>query len=56
MKRWNLFLSEEILDKTQKLAKKKGVSTADIVRIALEKYHQAVEKAENAAKEAANVR
>ena len=55
MKRWNLFLSEETLEKTQKLAKKKGVSTADVVRIALEKYLQAVEKHEKAVVEAQNV-
>ena len=55
MKRWNLFLSEETLEKTQKLAKKKGVSTADVVRIALEKYLQAVEKHEKAVSEAQNV-
>lgn len=55
MKRWNLFLSEETLEKTQKLAKKKGVSTADVVRIALEKYLQAVEKHEKALAEAQNV-
>jgi predicted DNA-binding protein len=55
MKRWNLFISEELLEKTQKLAKKKGLSAADIVRISLEKYLQAVEKHEKAVAEAQNV-
>jgi hypothetical protein len=55
MKRWNLFLHEQTLEKTQKLAKRKGISTADVVRIALEKYLQAVEKHEKAVAEAQNV-
>jgi predicted DNA-binding protein len=55
MKRWNLFLPVELLEKTQKLAKKRGVSSADVVRISLEKYHQAVEKHEKALAEAQNV-
>jgi predicted DNA-binding protein len=55
MKRWNLFLPVELLEKTQKLAKKRGVSSADVVRISLEKYHQAVEKHEKALVEAQNV-
>jgi predicted DNA-binding protein len=55
MKRWNLFLPVELLEKTQKLAKKRGVSSADIVRISLEKYHQAIEKHEKALAEAQNV-
>jgi predicted DNA-binding protein len=55
MKRWNLFISEELLEKTQKLAKKKGLSSADIVRISLEKYLQAVEKHEKTLAEAQNV-
>jgi predicted DNA-binding protein len=55
MKRWNMFISEELLQKTQKFAKKKGLSTADIVRISLEKYLQAVEKHEKAVAEAQNV-
>jgi predicted DNA-binding protein len=55
MKRWNLFLPVDLLEKTQKLAKKRGVSSADVVRISLEKYHQAVEKHEKALVEAQNV-
>lgn len=55
MKRWNLFLPPTLLEKTQKLAKKRGVSAADVVRISLEKYHQAVEKHEKALAEAQNV-
>ena len=55
MKRWNLFLPLGLLEKTQKLAKKRGVSSADVVRISLEKCHQAVEKHEKALAEAQNV-
>ncbi len=55
MKRWNLFIPVNLLEKTQNLAKKRGVSAADVVRIALEKYLLAVEKQEKAALEAENV-
>jgi predicted DNA-binding protein len=55
MKRWNLFLPLDLLEKTQKLAKKRGVSSADVVRIAVEKYHQAVEKHEKVLAESQNV-
>lgn len=55
MKRWNLFIPVNLLEKTQNLAKKRGVSSADVVRIALEKYLQAVEKHEKALAEAQNV-
>ena len=37
------------------LAKKRGVSSADVVRISLEQYHQALEKHEKALAEAQNV-
>ena len=55
MKRWNLFIPVNLLEKTQNLAKKRGVSSADVVRIALEKYLVAVEKHEKALAEAENV-
>jgi len=55
MKRWNLFIPVNLLEKTQNLAKKRGVSAADVVRIALEKYLLAVEKQEKTALEAENV-
>lgn len=55
MKRWNLFIPVPLLEKTQNLAKKRGVSAADVVRIALEKYLQALEKQEKAAAETENV-
>ena len=55
MKRWNLFIPVNLLEKTQNLAKKRGVSSADVVRIALEKYLVAVEKHEKALAEAQNV-
>jgi predicted DNA-binding protein len=55
MKRWNLFLDDELLEKTKKLAAKKRVPAADVVRIALEKYLQAVEAHEKRLAEAANV-
>lgn len=55
MKRWNLFLDDELLEKTKKLAVKKKVAAADVVRIALEKYLQAVEAHEKRLAEAENV-
>lgn len=55
MKRWNLFIPVNLLEKTQNLAKKRGVSSADVVRIALEKYLVAVEKHEKALAEVENV-
>jgi predicted DNA-binding protein len=55
MKRWNLFIPVPLLEKAQNLAKKRGVSAADVVRIALEKYLQALEKQEKALAEAENV-
>lgn len=55
MKRWNLFIPVNLLEKTQNLAKRRGVSSADVVRIALEKYLVAVEKHEKALAEAENV-
>jgi len=45
MKRWNLFLPPELIENYKKLAAKKGVSSAEMARIAMEKYLQAVEKA-----------
>lgn len=51
MVRRNFFLPNELHDKAARLARRKGVKTADIVRTALEKYLQAVERAENLAKE-----
>lgn len=58
MKRWNLFLPPELIENYKKLAAKKGVSSAEMARIAMEKYLQAVEKAQKAQKatsETANV-
>ena len=54
MKRWNLYLPEELIEKYRVLATQKGVSSAEMARIAMEKYHQAVEKAQKQASEAAN--
>jgi predicted DNA-binding protein len=51
MVRRNFFLPNELHDKAATLARRKGVKTADIVRTALEKYLQAVERAEKLAKE-----
>lgn len=55
MKRWNLFLPPELLQKTKDMAVKNGVSASDLVRIALEKYLQALEKAQKQAQETENV-
>lgn len=47
MTRWNLFMPSELLEKTKKLAKKRHISSSDVVRAALMAYIAAVEKAEN---------
>lgn len=54
MTRRNIFLPDDTHEKAVQLARRKGVKTADIIRTALEKYLQAVERAENAAREARN--
>lgn len=54
MKRWNLFLPDELMAAIKALAEKKGVAAADVVRTACEKYLAAVKKAEIAAREASN--
>lgn len=54
MTRRNVFLPDDLHDKAVHLARRKGVKTADVIRTALEKYLQAVERAEKAAQEARN--
>lgn len=54
MKRWNLFLPPELIEKYKKMATQKGVSSAEMARIAMEKYAQAVEKAQKQASETTN--
>lgn len=54
MKRWNLFLPPELIEKYKQMATKKGVSSAEMARIAMEKYAQAVEKAQKSTQEVAN--
>ena len=54
MKRWNLFLPEELIEKYKKMATQKGVSSAEMARIAMEKYAQAVEKAQKPVAETEN--
>lgn len=46
MTRWNLFMPSDLMEKTKKLAKKRHISSADVVRAALIAYISAVEKAE----------
>lgn len=48
MKRWNLFLPEELINEVKELAKRKDVPAADVVRTACEKYLAAVKRAEEA--------
>lgn len=55
MKRWNLFLPPELIEKYKKMATKKGVSSAEMARIAMEKYALAVEKAQKPVVEPENV-
>lgn len=54
MTRRNVFLPNDLHNKAVHLARRKGVKTADVIRTALEKYLQAVERAEKAAQEARN--
>lgn len=55
MKRWNLFLPPELIEKYKQMATKKGVSSAEMARIAMEKYVQVVEKAQKSSAETTNV-
>jgi hypothetical protein len=58
MIRWNLFMPVDLMEKTKKLALKRHISSADVVRAALIAYLAAVEKAESrtaVAVESANV-
>lgn len=55
LKRWNLFMPPELLEKTQKIAKKQHISASDVVRKALITYIAAVEKAELAKTKAQEV-
>lgn len=48
MKRWNLFLPDELLAEAKKVAEKHNVAASDVVRTALEKYLAAVKRAEEA--------
>lgn len=54
MRRRNLYIPDQLMDRVQKLAKRKNVPMADIIRTAMEKYMDAVDRAEAKAKEAAN--
>jgi len=55
MKRWNMFFPQDLLEEVKKLAVKKGVTAADVMRVACEKYMAAVKKAEIAEQERENV-
>lgn len=48
MKRHNLFLPDALVDDARKLAQRRGIALADVIRTALEKYLQAVRRAEEA--------
>lgn len=48
MKRHNLFLPDEMVAEARKLAEKRGIALADVIRVALEKYLQAVKRAQEA--------
>ena len=45
MKRCNMFLPEDLIEKYRVMASEKGVSSAEMARIAMEKYHLAYQKA-----------
>ena len=53
MRRRNLYIPDPLMDRVQKLAKRKNVHMADIIRTAMEKYLDAVDRAEAKAKEEA---
>lgn len=46
MKRHNLFLPPELVEKYRAFAVKRDISMAEMIRLALEKYAQAMEKAQ----------
>lgn len=48
MTRRNIFLPDTLYTEATRLAERKGVKTADVIRTALEKYLQAVKKADEA--------
>jgi hypothetical protein len=48
VKRHNLFLPDEMVAEARKLAQKRGVALADVIRTALDKYLQAVRRAAEA--------
>lgn len=48
MTRRNLFLPDDLVAEAKKLAEKQGVPMAEVVRVALEKYLQAVRRADGA--------
>ena len=48
LRRRNLFLPDSLMEEAKRLADRKGVTMAEIVRTALEKYLQAVKRAEEA--------
>jgi antitoxin component of RelBE/YafQ-DinJ toxin-antitoxin module len=48
VKRWNLFIPDDLIAEAKALADKKGVSVAEVVRIALTKYLEAVRRAKEA--------
>ena len=51
MRRRNLFIPDPLMDRVQKLAERKNVHMADIIRTAIQKYLDAVDRAEVKAKE-----
>lgn len=52
MTRRNIFLPDTLYTEATRLAERKGVKTADVIRTALEKYLAAVKRAEEAARAA----
>lgn len=48
MRRRNLYLPDALMDDVKKLADRKKIAMADVIRTAIEKYLAAVKKAEEA--------
>jgi len=51
MRRRNLYIPDPLMERVQKLATRRKVHMADIIRTAMEKYLDAVDRAEAKAKE-----
>lgn len=54
MKRFNMYLPDKLLENYVALGKTRGISAAEVVRIAMEKYLQALERAQKSTPDTQN--